>query len=149
MKRLVVVSGYFNPIHIGHVELLKSAKMLGDKLLVIVNNDKQQLLKKGKVIMNEEDRIVVTKAIRYVDDIILAIDEDNTVVKTLEEIAKNNTKYEILFANGGDRRSNKVVPETAICENYGIKMRFDVGGIEKLDSSSRINIKTGEETALV
>lgn len=145
MKTLSVTSGYFNPIHIGHITLLKAAKALGDELLVIVNNDKQQLIKKGKIIMCESERLEIVEAIRYVDRALIAIDDDNTVVATLEKVAKENSQYKIIFGNGGDRESAKVVPETAVCEKHGIEMRFDVGGTEKLNSSSNINALRGEE----
>jgi cytidyltransferase-like protein len=147
MNMLVVVSGYFNPVHIGHLNLFKSAKQLGDKLLVIVNNDKQQELKKGKIIMNEQDRMEIVKAIRYVDEVVLSIDEDRTVAKTLEKIALSDSyaDFKIIFANGGDRDSEKVIPETQVCKQYGIESVFGVGGTAKQDSSSDINRLRGLE----
>jgi cytidyltransferase-like protein len=145
MEILVVVSGYFNPVHIGHIRLLESAKKLGDKLLVIINNDKQQMLKKGKIIMNEQERIEIVKTIRYVDEVVLSIDEDTTIVKTLEKLAHEYAGHKIIFGNGGDRESKKVVPEAPVCEKYGIEMRFDVGGIDKPNSSSNINKLSGIE----
>ena len=81
----------------------------------------------------------IVKAIRYVDKVFLSIDDDPTVVGTLEKIITDHSQYKIIFANGGDRESAKVVPETSICEKYDIEMRFDVGGIEKFNSSSNIN----------
>ncbi|MBU0457208.1 MAG: adenylyltransferase/cytidyltransferase family protein [Nanoarchaeota archaeon] len=147
VQTLVIASGYFNPIHIGHIRLLEEAKKLGDKLIVIVNNDKQQILKKGKIIMNENERVEVVKAIKYVDEVFLSIDEDFPVINSLEEIAKNNLhfNYKIIFANGGDRESKKVVPETPICEKYNIEMKFGVGGMDKPNSSSNINKLMGLE----
>ena len=145
MRILTVVSGYFNPIHIGHIKLLESAKSISNKLLVIVNNDKQQLLKKDKIIINEVERMEIIKVIRYVDSAIISIDVDLTVIKTLEKIAINNPEYKIIFSNGGDRDSANVVPETSICKKYNIKMMFGVGGTEKLNSSSNINKLIGEE----
>lgn len=145
MEILVVVSGYFNPVHIGHIRLLESAKELGDILLVIVNNDKQQMLKKGKIIMNEQERMEIVKTIRYVDEVVLSIDEDITIAKTLEKLAQEYTGHKIIFGNGGDRESSKVVPETPVCEKYGIEMRFDVGGVDKPNSSSNINKLSGIE----
>lgn len=139
MKTLIVVSGYFNPIHIGHLKLLQAAKASGDKLLVIVNNDTQQLFKKYKIIMNEIERMEIIKAIRYVGEVVLSIDVDPSVIKTLEKIAIDNPEYKIIFSNGGDRDSIKEIPEGDICKKYNIKMRFGVGGFEKLNSSSNIN----------
>jgi cytidyltransferase-like protein len=145
MQTLTIVSGYFNPVHIGHIELLKAAQALGDKLLVIVNNDKQQLLKKGKIIIQEEERMEIARAIRYVDDVILSIDDDPTVIRTIEKIAMDYPDHRIIFANGGDRESAKVVPETIVCKKFNIKMLFDVGGTEKLNSSTNINKNRGLE----
>lgn len=145
MKTLTVVSGYFNPIHIGHIKLLEAAQDLGDELLVIVNNDKQQMLKKNKIIMAESERMEIVKAIRYANKVVLAVDSDPTISKTLEKISKENPNCKIIFANGGDRESAKVVPETPVCEKYGIEMRFDVGGTHKLNSSSNINKLRGVE----
>ncbi len=145
MRSITVVSGYFNPIHIGHVRLLEAADALGDEVIVIVNNDRQQLLKKGKVIMAEEERLEVVRAIRYVDQAVLAIDDDPTIVRTLDQIARDNPDAQITFANGGDRQSADDVPETAVCQRYGIEMKFAVGGNEKLNSSSNINKIRGQE----
>jgi len=145
--KIIIVSGYFNPLHIGHVEMLKSAKALGGLVCVIVNNDIQQVLKKGKIIINEDERIEVVKALKYVDMIYLAEDTDRTVCKTLLNIAEqfSEQNYEIIFANGGDRSCSGKVPETDVCERYNIKMIFDCGGTDKLNSSSNINKLLGVE----
>ena len=82
--KLVAISGYFDPIHIGHIEYIKLAKKLGDKLVVIVNNDHQSKLKKGKSFMNESDRLEIVKSIIWVDDAIISIDKDGTVCKSIE-----------------------------------------------------------------
>ena len=145
MSTIVVVSGYFNPIHLGHVRLLRAASELGDKLVVIVNNDHQQVLKKGKIIMDETERLEVVRAIRYIDEARLAVDQDLTVVQTLEEVAQEHSDHSLIFANGGDRGSVGDVPETSICVRYGIEMLFDVGGTDKLNSSSNVNKLRDEE----
>lgn len=142
---VVVVSGYFNPIHIGHVRLLEAAAGLGDKLVVIVNNDRQQMLKKGKVIMGEDERLEVVRAIRWVDEALVAIDDDPSIVRTLDQVARDHTGAELIFANGGDRQSAEDVPETEVCARHGIDMRFGVGGFDKLNSSSNINRNRGAE----
>jgi cytidyltransferase-like protein len=145
MKKIIVASGYFNPIHIGHINLVKAARALGDSLIVIVNNDKQQLLKKGKIIMDERERMEVVKAIKYVDEAVLSIDEDPTVRATLEMVAKQHAGDEIIFANGGDRKDPSLIPESAICDKYKITMHFGVGGNDKPNSSSNINKLRGAE----
>ena len=90
---VVVVSGYFDPIHVGHLEMLKLAKELGDELVVIVNNDKQAELKKGKSFMSQEDRLKIVKAIRYVDSAFISVDEDKTVCGSLQKVRRNYKEY--------------------------------------------------------
>ena len=138
---IVIVSGYFNPLHIGHIKMLKAARTLGDRVVVIVNNDTQQMMKKGKIIMNQDDRLEIVKSLKYADDVWLAEDIDSTVCQTLLSII-NYTPYQggkFIFANGGDRDDSKKVPESDICERAGIEMIFDCGGTDKSDSSTRIN----------
>ena len=124
---------------------LKAAKELGDKLIVIVNNDVQQKLKKGKIIMQEEERLEVVKAMRYVDEAMIAVDDDPTVSKSIETIALRYSNYKIVFGNGGDRKDPSLIPEVPICEKYGITMEFGVGGNDKPNSSSNINRLLGRE----
>tara|TARA_B100000131_G_scaffold314784_1_gene352163 strand:- start:248 stop:652 length:405 start_codon:yes stop_codon:yes gene_type:complete len=125
--KLVAISGYFDPIHVGHIEYIKLAKKLGDKLVVIVNNDHQSKLKKGKSFMNELDRLEIVKSIIWVDDAIISIDKDGTVCKSIELLKPN------IFANGGDRK-NKEIPESIICNKLGIKIIDGLG--KKIRSSS-------------
>tara|TARA_B100001013_G_scaffold6525_1_gene4079 strand:+ start:102 stop:515 length:414 start_codon:yes stop_codon:yes gene_type:complete len=126
---VVAVSGYFDPIHVGHLEYLKLAKQLGDKLIVIVNNDKQTILKKGKSFMNEKDRMEIVSALQCVDEVFLSIDDDKSVCKSLEFLKPS------IFANGGDRSLSEI-PETAIIDKYSIKMVDGLGN--KIRSSSKI-----------
>lgn len=126
---VVAVSGYFDPLHVGHLEYLEMAKQLGDKLIVIVNSDKQAELKKGKSFMNENDRVEIIGALKCVDEVFLSIDEDKSVCKSLEAIKPD------IFANGGDRSLSEI-PETAVMEKYNIKMVDGLG--EKNRSSSEI-----------
>ena len=126
MKR-VAVSGYFDPIHVGHLEYLKLAKKLGDKLVVIVNNNKQCVLKKGKPFMDQADRIEIVRCLKMVDEVFLSVDNDKTVCQSLKLVKPD------IFANGGDR-STKEVPESSICKKYNIKMIDGLG--DKFRSSS-------------
>ena len=128
-KVKIAVSGYFDPIHVGHLEYLKMAKSLGDILVVIVNNNHQCVLKKGKFFMDENDRLEIVKAIKYVDEVVLSVDQDKTVCKSLELIRPN------IFANGGDRSADEV-PETSVCKKYKIEMVDGLG--EKIRSSSSL-----------
>jgi len=123
----VAVSGYFDPIHVSHLEYFKYAKELGDYLIVIVNNDYQCSLKKGKAFMPEQDRLRIASSIKGVDEVVLSIDQDRTVCKTLEMINPD------IFANGGDR-SNKEIPESKVCREYNIKLVDGLGS--KIRSSS-------------
>lgn len=144
MKR-VIVSGFFNPLHGGHLDMIEAAAGMGDTLIVVVNNDIQQIVKKDKIILNEQNRIRLIGALRNVDEVILAIDSDPPVIKTLEMIARKYPDDELVFANGGDRDSEKVIPETDICHRYGIAMVIGVGGTNKADSSTRINQALGHK----
>ena len=147
--KVVIVSGYFNPLHGGHLDMIEAAASMGDKLIVVVNNDKQQLLKKGKIILDEENRTRLMRALRDVDEVVLSIDEDPTQIKTLEMLAKRYPDDELVFAQGGDRDSDKVNPETDVCNEYGINIVYGVGtdvrGFVKPDSSTRINQAIGHE----
>ena len=125
--KTVAVSGYFDPIHVGHLEYLKLSKDLGDKLVVIVNNNYQCVLKKGKPSMDENDRVQIVKSLKMVDEVFLSIDMDKTVCASLEAIKPD------IFANGGDR-STREVPESAICKKYNIQMTDGLG--DKIRSSS-------------
>jgi len=126
----VAVSGYFLYPHVGHIRLITAARALGDQVVVIVNNDHQQVLKYGRVIVPQDARMEVMRALRLVDDVFLSIDEDRTVRASLGQLRPD------IFANGGDRDEGNI-PEVSVCRRYGIEMVFSVGG-EKADSSSRI-----------
>lgn len=125
--KTVAVSGYFDPVHIGHLEYLKLAKKFGEKLIVIVNNNHQCVLKKGKAFMDEADRVEIVRCLKMVDEVFLSIDKDKTVCASLEFLKPD------IFANGGDR-STKEVPETSICKKYNIEMIDGLG--DKIRSSS-------------
>ena len=126
---IVAVSGYFNPVHIGHIRMFKRAKKIGDKLIVIVNNDNQVKLKGSVQFMNEKERMEIISALKLVDKVILSIDKDKTVCKTLKLIKPH------IFANGGDR-NKKNIPEVDICKEINCKMIFNIGRGGKIQSSS-------------
>lgn len=137
-KTLVIVSGYFGPIHVGHLDMIEAGAAAGDELYVIVNNNLQQTLKKGKVIIDEADRLRIVGALRMVDHAMVAVDRDGTVRESIADIAERFRDYQIIFGNGGDRDTSAEVPEAEICDRYGIEMIFDMGGNQKADSSSRL-----------
>lgn len=145
--KTVIISGFFNPLHGGHLDMVEAAAKLGDRLIVIVNNDVQQVLKKDKIILSEDNRARLIGALKHVDEVIIAIDQDPPVIESLKLIAEKYPTDELIFANGGDRDSEKAIPETDVCKEYNIKMVFGVGtdirGIVKADSSTRINQALG------
>lgn len=134
MKKAVIVSGYFNPIHKGHLEYFNNSRALADELFVIVNNDAQRALKGSKEFQKQEERMTIVSNIRAVDKAILSIDEDRTVCTTLKKISQEyGSEYELSFANGGDQ-NNDTIPERSVCEEMGISLIDGLG--DKIQSSS-------------
>ena len=133
-KKGIIVSGYFNPIHKGHIEYFNQAKALADELFVIVNNDSQRILKGSTEFQKEQERIFIVSNIKSVDHCILSIDKDRTVIKTIEKISQDFAKeYDLNFANGGDQNNN-IIPERSICDQMGISLIDGLG--DKIQSSS-------------
>lgn len=146
--KIVITSGYFNPLHGGHLDLIEESAKLGDKLIVIVNNDIQQQMKKGKIILDEINRTRLLRALKGVDEVVLSIDTRNTFqTDTLHMLGQEYPNDQLIFAKGGDRSSKDVMPEPEleVCKKFGIKIVFGVGGTEKADSSTRINKATNHE----
>jgi len=133
VKTFVSASGYFNPLHIGHIEYLKLAKQLGDYLIVIINNDIQVKLKGSVPFMSEADRLKIVESLKAVDEVFLSIDTDLTVCKSLEYL--NKEANVTIFAKGGDRIINNI-PEKEICEKLGIKIIDGLG--DKIRASSEL-----------
>jgi cytidyltransferase-like protein len=134
--KIVIISGYFNPIHKGHIEYIKRAKELGDWLVVIVNNDLQVKLKGSQPFMDESERVLIVKEIKGVDDVFLSIDKDKTVCESIKSVCDDLIICDVVFAKGGDRTLDNI-PEKKTCEELGIKMIFGVGG-GKTQSSSEL-----------
>ena len=134
MKKAVIVSGYFNPLHKGHLELFKKAKEAGDILIVIVNNDIQRELKGSKFFQDENERIEIIRALTSVDMAWISIDKDSTQNATLRlMVEKFYGSMKLAFANGGDQ-NNSTIPERGICEQFDIELIDGLG--EKIQSSS-------------
>jgi cytidyltransferase-like protein len=142
-RRVSIVSGYFNPLHVGHLRMMEAARALTGYLVVIVNNDDQQMIKKGKIIVPLRDRMEVVLALRVTDEAIAAVDDDSTVKRTLRVIREKYPDAQLIFANGGDRSSAAKISEADVCAELGIELRFGVGGEDKADSSTRINAVLG------
>ena len=133
-RKAIIVSGYFNPIHKGHLEYFNNAKAMGDELFVIVNNDYQRALKGSKEFQNEEERVIIVSNIKSVDKAFLSIDQDRTVCASIRDIHdKFGQEYELGFANGGDQ-NNETIPERPVCEELGIALIDGLG--DKIQSSS-------------
>ncbi len=133
MKTVVITSWYFNPIHPGHIECLQLCKELGDELWVIVNNDHQAKLKtwKSEVFQDQEFRMQVVNAIKGVDQVFLAVDEDWSVCESIRAIVEEiRSKYwvetKIIFGKWGDRFAGNI-PEVQVCEELGIEIRDGLG----------------------
>jgi D-beta-D-heptose 7-phosphate kinase/D-beta-D-heptose 1-phosphate adenosyltransferase len=135
-KTLVIASGYFNPVHKGHIEYLTKSKELGDKLFVIVNNDKQREMKGSKEFMNEDERKLVIETLKPVDWAVVAIETNTRLVdksiKMIYELYKDEFQN-FIFSNGGDQ-TEQTIAEDKICNELGIKMVFGLG--DKIQSSS-------------
>lgn len=133
-KKAVIVSGYFNPLHKGHLELFRKAKENADKLWVIVNSDLQRELKGSKEFMDELERLEIIQSIRYVDYALISMDKDKTQCQTLETFSEMfGEQYHLIFANGGDQ-NNDTIPEREVCERVGIELVDGLG--DKVQSSS-------------
>ena len=134
MKKLVIVSGYFNPLHKGHLELFEKAKEVGDLLCVIVNNDKQRELKGSQFFQDEEERIKIIRALNIVDMAWISVDQDSTQNATLKMLVnKFYGGMKLAFANGGDQ-NNDTIPEAEICKIFDIELIDGLG--DKIQSSS-------------
>ena len=133
-QKLVIVSGYFNPLHKGHLEYFIQAKSLGDQLFVIVNSDEQRRLKGSKAFQDEQERLFIVSQLKMVDKVILALDKDRSVCLTLRSIAAEYGQGNLLvFANGGDQ-FNQSIPESEICRQLNIQLVDGLGS--KIQSSS-------------
>lgn len=130
-NRTVAIAGHWNPIHIGHLKLIKEAGKLGDSLIVIVANDNQAKFKRSKIFMSAKDRVQIMKNIKGVDKAVLSVDNDHTVCNTLELLRPD------IFASGCSSSHKDAVLEREICLIYDIKTVFDVGG-RKIRSSSKL-----------
>jgi len=133
-KKLIIVSGYFNPLHKGHIEYFKSAKSIGDFLIVIVNNDLQRQLKGSKKFMLQDERCLIINELSVVDFVMLSIDNDKSVIKSIKKIHElYSNLYDLYFANGGDQ-DNSSIPESKVCKELGIDLIDKLGS--KIQSSS-------------
>ena len=133
-QKAIIVSGYFNPIHKGHIEYFKQAKARADSLFVIVNSDLQRGLKGSSEFQLEDERLFIVNNIKGVDEVVLSIDVDRTVCETIKKIVLEfGDTYNLAFANGGDQ-NNDTIPERDLCEDLGVVLVDGLG--DKIQSSS-------------
>ena len=133
-KKAIIVSGYFNPLHKGHLEYFNNAKALCDALFVIVNNDYQRELKGSKPFQDEEERLLIVSNIKAVDKAVLSVDKDRTVCKSIRMLFERyGEDYDLAFANGGDQ-NNETIPEIPVCNELGVELIDGLG--DKIQSSS-------------
>jgi D-beta-D-heptose 7-phosphate kinase/D-beta-D-heptose 1-phosphate adenosyltransferase len=133
MPRRVAVSGGFDPLHIGHLEMMREARALGDALIVILNNDHWLRAKKGHAFMPEHERAALIREYPFVDEVVITSHPpeptDMSVCAELRAIRPE------VFANGGDRKSDNT-PEGAVCQELGIELAWNAGASGKIQSSS-------------
>tara|TARA_R110001592_G_scaffold351947_1_gene649417 strand:+ start:874 stop:1299 length:426 start_codon:yes stop_codon:yes gene_type:complete len=133
-KKAIIVSGYFNPIHKGHIEYFNNAKALADELFVIVNNDMQRSIKGSAEFQKEEERLFIVQNVKAVNIAFISIDMDRTVCTSIRKIFQlYGESYELAFANGGDQNNNSI-PEVSVCNELNIQLIDDLG--DKIQSSS-------------
>ncbi len=155
-QTIVIASGFFNPIHMGHIDMFQKASCRGNMLWVIVNNDLQVKLKGSTPFFNEVERLQIVNSIRWVGQASLSIDQDITVVKSIKQVYKSykrgevkgcGIEYSFIFANGGDvGEETAVSPEVELCKNLGIELVYNIGG-GKIQSSSELIRKAAGWTA--
>lgn len=136
MDNLVLVSGGFDPIHSGHIKLIREASQYG-KVVVLLNSDKWLQNKKGKEFLPFYEREIIMKELKNVVDVLGFDDSDKTCIDGLRIARKKYIKENIMFANGGDR-NDKTTPESVFCEENNIELLWGVGGNDKSNSSSWI-----------
>jgi D-beta-D-heptose 7-phosphate kinase/D-beta-D-heptose 1-phosphate adenosyltransferase len=133
-RKAIIVSGYFNPLHKGHLEYFNNAKALCDELFVIVNSDYQRELKDSKPFQDEEERLLIVSNIKAVDKAVISVDQDRTVCESIRMLfTRYGEDYDLAFANGGDQ-NNQTIPEIPVCKELGVELIDSLG--DKIQSSS-------------
>ena len=133
-----LVSGGFDPVHVGHLRMFQDAKNLSDKVILLLNNDEWLVKKKGKPFMNEAQRKEILGEFKSISKVIIQTSSEKSSNKAIEEFVLNNPNKTICYCNGGDRSNIKNIPEAEICQKLGVNLEFGVGGEDKIESSSQL-----------
>ena len=133
-----LVSGGFDPVHVGHLRMFKDAKSLSDKVILLLNNDEWLVKKKGKPFMTENQRKEILKEFKSISRVIIQTSSDKSSTKAIEEFVLKNPNKNICYCNGGDRSNIKNILEADICKKLGVSLEFGVGGENKIESSSQL-----------
>ena len=134
-----LVSGGFDPVHLGHLKMLQEAKKLANKVIVLLNNDEWLIKKKGKPFMNENQRKEILSEFKSITKVIIQNSSDKSSNQAIEDFVRNNPNKSICYCNGGDRSNIKNILESKICKKLGVSLEFGVGGEEKVESSSQLS----------
>lgn len=137
MKTYYIVSGGFDPIHEGHIEMIKISATNSDGVIVLVNSDDWLIRKKGKNFYDIKTRLAILENIKGVIDVLEFDDADNTACDGIKKVRAKYPDAHLVFANGGDRDKNNI-PETSVCQKYRVDLAFGIGGDNKANSSSWI-----------
>ena len=133
-----LVSGGFDPVHVGHLRMFQSAQSLSDKVVLLLNNDEWLIKKKGKPFMNQDQRKEILNEFISLSEVIIQTQSDNSSSEAIKDFVKNNPNKTICYCNGGDRSNIKNILEADICKKLGVILEFGVGGDEKVESSSQL-----------
>jgi cytidyltransferase-like protein len=133
-----LVSGGFDPVHVGHLRMFQSAQSLSDKVVLLLNNDEWLIKKKGKPFMNQDQRKEILNEFISISEVIIQTQSDNSSSEAIKDFVKNNPNKTICYCNGGDRSNIKNILEADICKKLGVILEFGVGGDEKVESSSQL-----------
>ena len=137
MYDYALVSGGFDPVHIGHVQMFKEAGKLADNVVVLLNSDSWLIRKKGKAFMDAEHRKAILDELECVNKVIIqSSDDDNSSSNAIMNFAIKHSEAKICFCNGGDRKDNKTIRESETCNQYNVALEYGVGGSYKAASSS-------------